>query len=169
MARMTLFWLALIMWLALTWPFSFADGFVIDIQSIVVGALASLATAFMFSEFTESPHKVWHPMRYVWFAFFMPMFAWECIKANFYVAYLVLHPSMPIHPGIVKVRTRLTSASGLTMLANCITLTPGTLTVGVTDEGHLYVHWIDVRARDVQHATEMIVARFEKYLTHIFD
>jgi multicomponent Na+:H+ antiporter subunit E len=85
------------------------------------------------------------------------------------MAYIVLHPALPIHPGIVKVRTRLKSDSGRTMLANCITLTPGTLTVDVSEDGHLYIHWIDVRARDVQHSTEMIVDRFEKYLIHIFD
>ena len=55
------------------------------------------------------------------------------------------------------------------MLANRITLTPGTLTVDITDDGHLYIHWIDVRSKDVAHATESIVNRFENYLTKIFD
>ncbi len=165
MARITLFLLALLMWLALTWPLD-ATG---RLQTLLAGVVAAALTALLFYEFTARPHKVYQPRRYLWFIIFMPVFLWECIKANIHVAYLVLHPALPIHPGIVRVHTRLQSASGRTMLANCITLTPGTITVDVTDDGCLYIHWIDVRARDVQHATEMIVSRFEQFLLHIFD
>jgi multicomponent Na+:H+ antiporter subunit E len=165
MARVTLFILALLMWTALTWPPT-ATGM---LQTMFAGVVAAALTATLFHEFTTSPHKAWQPMRYIWFLLFVPVFLWECIKANFHVAYLVLHPAMPIHPGIVRVKTKLRSDSGRTMLANCITLTPGTLTIDVTPEGDLYVHWIDVRARDVQHATEYIVSRFERLLLHIFD
>jgi len=165
MARVTLFILALLMWVALTWPAATTGA----LQTLLAGVVAALLTAAIFYEFTASPHKAWQPSRYAWFLVFVPVFLWECIKANVHVAYLVLHPALPIHPGIVCVRTRLRSDSGRTMLANCITLTPGTLTVDVTPDGELYVHWIDVRARDVQHATEYIVGRFERLLIHIFD
>ncbi len=156
------------MWIALSWPFSFENG-TVDIQSIIAGLFAAALTALVFHEFTRNPHKAFHPSRYLWFLVFVPIFIWECVKANIHVAYLVLHPALPIHPGIVKVKTRLTSDIGRTFLANCITLTPGTLTIDVSDDGYLYVHWIDVRARDVQHATECIIGRFEKYLTRICD
>jgi len=170
MARITLFLLSLLMWVSLAWPFRIVDGsLVIYVQELLAGIIASLITALIFYEFTRNPHKVFHPTRYLWFLVFIPVFAWECIKANLSMAYIVLHPDLPIHPGIVKVRTKLTSDSGRTMLANCITLTPGTLTIDVSQDGHLYIHWIDVRARDVQHSTEIIVDRFEKYLIHIFD
>ncbi len=170
MARITLFLLSFVMWLTLVWPFSLAGGeLTIDFQSIIAGIIASVATAAIFYDFTENHHKIYHLNRYLWFLVFIPVFIYECIKANFYVAYLVLHPDMPIHPGIVKVKTKLKSNSGRTILANCITLTPGTLTVDITDDGHLYIHWIDVTSKDVDHATETIVNRFENYLTKIFD
>jgi len=54
---------------------------------------------------------------------------WEIIKANLQVAYLVLHPKMPIEPNLLRFRTRLGSAAGHIILANSITLTPGTITV----------------------------------------
>jgi multicomponent Na+:H+ antiporter subunit E len=165
MARVTLFMLAFVMWLALAWP-PVATG---TLQTILAGVVAAALTAVLFYEFTTSPHKAWQPLRYLWFLVFIPVFLWECIKANIHVAYLVLHPALPIHPGIVRVHTKLRSDSGRTMLANCITLTPGTLTVDVTPDGDLYVHWIDVRARDVQRATEFIIGRFEPLLMHIFD
>jgi multicomponent Na+:H+ antiporter subunit E len=89
-------------------------------------------------------------------------------KANFDVAYRVLHPKMPIAPGIVKVKTKLKSEMGKVFLANSITLTPGTFTIDLKDE-FLYIHWIYVRYKDVDKATQNIVSLFEKYLIKIFD
>jgi len=86
------------------------------------------------------------------------------------VAYRVINPRLPINPGIVKVKTNLKTETGLTFLANSITLTPGTLTVDIDrDAGVLYVHWIDVKAKDVEAATKIVVERFEKILRKIFE
>ena len=77
---------------------------------------------------------------------------------------------VPIKPGIVKVETSLKSDTGLTFLANSITLTPGTLTVDIDREGgFLYIHWINVRHKDIEGATKSIVKRFERILTRIFE
>ena len=51
----------------------------------------------------------------------------------------------------------------LMMLANSITLTPGTITVDIKDDT-LYIHWIDVTSTDIEEATKNIVTLFEKYL-----
>jgi multicomponent Na+:H+ antiporter subunit E len=102
--------------------------------------------------------------------YYLPIFIWECIKANFDVAYRVGHPDLPINPGIVKVKTSLKSDTGLTFLANSITLTPGTLSVDVDqEEGFLYVHWIDVKDKDIEKATKLIIGRFEPILKRIFE
>ena len=86
------------------------------------------------------------------------------------MAYIVLHPLLPIKPGIVKVKTKLKSDSALTMLANSITLTPGTLTVDIDEKNQvLYVHWIDVKATDIEETTEDVGGRFEKLLEEIFE
>ena len=62
--------------------------------------------------------------------------------------------------------------TALTFLANSITLTPGTLSVDI-DRGNgiliLYVHWIDVKAKDIESATSIVVERFEKILKRVFD
>ena len=99
----------------------------------------------------------------------MPVFFYYLIKANFDVVYRALHPEMPIKPGIVKIKTNLKTESGITALANSITLTPGTLTVDLTDDGYLYVHWINVKAEDVEGATRLIARKFEWFLTRIFE
>ena len=86
------------------------------------------------------------------------------------MAYLVIHPNLPIKPGIVKIKTNLKTDAGLTMLANSITLTPGTMTVDINKEkGEMYIHWIDVKTTDVDEATEEIGGRFEKIIKEIFE
>lgn len=85
------------------------------------------------------------------------------VQSNLRLARIVLSPALPINPGIVKVRTRLKSPMGRLLLANSITLTPGTLTVEMEDEW-LYVHWVTVESEDMEAATAEIVAGFERYL-----
>jgi len=92
---------------------------------------------------------------------------WEVIKANFDVAYRVIHPKMPIKPGIVVIKTSLKSDIAKMILANSITLTPGTFTLDVIGD-ELLIHWINVKTEDVDEATKMIGKRFEKYLEVIF-
>ena len=91
------------------------------------------------------------------------VFGWALIKANLDVAFRVIKPSLPINPGIVKVKTKLKTPIGKMMLANSITLTPGTITVDIKDDT-LYIHWIDVTSTDIEEATKNIVSSFEKYL-----
>ncbi len=80
-----------------------------------------------------------------WFGFFYYLFgpfAVGLAKANIDVAMRVITGN--IRPGIVKINPGLTSDVAKTMLADSITLTPGTLTVDVDDEGAFYIHWIYV-------------------------
>jgi len=92
---------------------------------------------------------------------------WEIVKSNIDVALRVVHPIIPLNPGIVKVTTSLKSDLGRLALANCITLTPGTITVDIT-ENTLYIHWIAIDAQGVEESTKKIVSHFEKYLEVIF-
>lgn len=68
----------------------------------------------------------------------------EMIVANLDVAYRVLHPKMPIRPGIVEIEPGIRSEMGKLVLANAITLTPGTLSMDYIDD-RIYVHWINVQ------------------------
>jgi multicomponent Na+:H+ antiporter subunit E len=92
----------------------------------------------------------------------------EIVKANFDVAYRILHPSMPIKPGIVAITTTLKSNLAKCILANSITLTPGTFTVDVIGDT-LLIHWIYVKTESTEGATKRIGEKFEKYLRVIFE
>jgi len=98
---------------------------------------------------------------------YIPVFFWAMIKANFDVAYRVIHPRMPINPGVVMINTDLKSDSGKLALANSITLTPGTLTMDVEGD-KLLIHWINVKTSDTKEATKIIGNRFERFLKVIF-
>jgi len=159
-----MFLAAFVVWCLLSWPPTALQ--------LVAGVAASLlAAAVMGRMFIVRHHLLSHPRRILTFVFhYVPVFTWELVKANFDVAYRVLHPALPINPGIVKMKTALRSDMGLTFLANSITLTPGTLTVDVDrEQGILYVHWISVRGRDVESATSAIGGRFEPILRRIFE
>ncbi len=163
--RIVLFLIAFLVWSLLNW--------VPDWQHLLVGIFVAWFVAFISGDlFIQRPQILkQYPLRYWYFIVdYLPKFLWECIKANVDVAWRVLHPELPINPGIVKVKTRLKSDTALTFLANSITLTPGTLSVDIDrDNSVLYVHWIDVKAKDVEPATRIIVERFEKILKKIFD
>lgn len=167
MRRLIYFILAFVIWILLTWPF--ADG-TIDIQIVVAGLIASVIVAVLFHEILPKEHRVFiSPMRIFWLLVYMPVFFYYVIKANLDVVYRALHPKMPIKPGIVKIKTILKTESGITALANSITLTPGTLTVDLTDDGFLYIHWINVKSDDIEQASEFIAKRFEWFLQKIFE
>ena len=162
-SRIILFILAFLVWVFLCW--------IPDWQHLLIGVLVAGFVAFMTGDmFVQRPHVFKHIERYLWVMYYIPIFVWECFKANIDVAWRVIHPDIPIKPGIVKLKTTLKSETGLTFLANSITLTPGTLSVDIDQKnGFLYVHWIDVKDKDTEAATRIIVERFEKILRRIFE
>ncbi len=170
MRRLALFVFSLSTWLLLVWPYQPATG-EWDLESLYVGLFSAFLVSILFiGIFTRTPKKFLEPKRWFWLMVYIPVFVFYMIRANLQVVYLALHPKMPIAPGIVKVRTSLKTDSGLTALANSITLTPGTLTIDLDlEEGCLYVHWLKMSSADEEEATQMIVSRFEKYLSRIFE
>jgi len=91
------------------------------------------------------------------------------IKSNIDVIFRVLHPKLPIRPGIVRITTQLKSPMARLILANSITLTPGTFVVDIK-ENLLYIHWISVCCEgDPQQLTQDIAGQFEKILIKIYE
>jgi len=157
--------ITLAVWLLFTWPFA-----PVDWAMIVAGSLIALVSGALLGGIaTRHPIKGLNPVRYFWAACYLFALAWWVMLANLDVAFRVLHPDVPINPGIVKVKTKLKSESARTALANSITLTPGTMTVDISDEGYLYVHWINVSSAEMEEATSEVVGRFEWLLRRIFE
>jgi multicomponent Na+:H+ antiporter subunit E len=154
-----------VLWLLLVAPWPLADHW----PDVLLGVVVSLLVATLLSHiYPDHPHKALDPRRIFWFLLYVPYFLFYCVRANLDVAYRVLHPDVPIQPGIVHVRTGLTSDMAKTFLANSITLTPGTLTVDIQGQD-LYIHWIHVEGRGTEAHTAAIVTRFERLLRRIFE
>lgn len=161
MKKLVLFIVSFICWLLLTWT--------VYLPSIFIGVGVSVFISFWFADFfIQHAEHFFQIKRFLYLLLYIPLFIAYCVWANLDVAYRVLHPGLPINPGIVKVKTNLSTLTGRVALANSITLTPGTLTVELTDDGYLYVHWINVQAVDVEEATKKVVGRFEPILKEVF-
>jgi multicomponent Na+:H+ antiporter subunit E len=148
------------LWTALAWLPS--------LQEVIAGALVAVVVVALplpgrevFGEFPLTLRKI--VMAVVYFFFFLG----AVVRSNLDVAFRVLSPRLPINPGIVRVKTRLKSRLGRLLLANSITLTPGTISVAIRGED-IFVHWINVSADDPEAATRQIVSDFERYLEVCF-
>lgn len=136
---------------------------------LIVGGFVLVLALILFRRYYELFGGVkFTPKALVLFPVYLVIFIWELVKSNIDVAFRVLNPSLPINPGIVKVRTDLKADVGKLALANSITLTPGTLTIDV-DEEHLYIHWIDVKDSSPEGAQRQISGKFERLLKEIVE
>jgi len=143
-------------WLLLTFPFSVQE-LVAGLVVAVIISLLPTGAATVMREVRVSPRAIAAAAAYLF------VFLAALIRANLDVAFRVLKPSLPISPGIVQIRTSLKTPLARTLLANSITLTPGTITVDTRDD-LFFVHWISATDEDIEAATQKIVGNFERYL-----
>jgi multicomponent Na+:H+ antiporter subunit E len=152
-ATVTLF----IMWLFLVGTLSFSE--------ILVGLLVSIFTVWLSSNHLTFIDNIIFSRTMPWhIVLYLQVFVVALIRANLDMARRVLSPSLPINPALVEVETKLQSSLGKLLLANSITLTPGTLTVDVIGD-RLQVHWVDsTPGVDLEKATHVIAESFERHL-----
>lgn len=137
-------------------------------EYIVSGALIALVISVavcrncsVFNELNLTPRS----FLYTWL--FLGTFLSELVKANFDIAKRVLSPSLPIKPGIVKATTTLQSKMARLILANSITLTPGTFTIDIIGDT-LYIHCVYIDSDDPEAYGKQVIRKFEKYLEVIY-
>ena len=141
-------------------------GFVV--QEVILGAIVSLVLTLIITKYVEYELDVMFPVKLAKFIFvYMFVFIWQLLLANIDVAKRVLSPTIPLNPGIVKVKTKLKGDFGKLTLANSITLTPGTLSIDF-DGDELFVHTVDVKGDTPEAKENHIKEPFEKILGGIF-
>ncbi|THE65333.1 cation transporter [Salinadaptatus halalkaliphilus] len=98
---------------------------------------------------------------------YLRAFVRELVRANIDVAYRVLSPELPIEPEVILIPLRVETDVAVTLIANSITVTPGTVTLDyVADANALYVHAIDGRDPD---AIVAPIRTWENYALEMFD
>lgn len=167
--RLVLFVLSFAFWIMLIWPVTSADGRLLT-GDITVGVIVAAFVALIMHNIIRVKFiRLVNPVSWFWAFVYMFVLSYYVIKGGVDVSYRVLHPRMPIRPGIVRIRSVLETDTGRTVLANCITLTPGTLTIDVTAEGVFYIHWLNVLSLEEEEAAKQVLRRFEWFIQRIFE
>ena len=161
LSRFIMHWIFLmIVWIGFTNSF--------DVQEIEVGLVLTAIISFLgIRLFTCCDLSLLNPNKLLYLTQYFFVFMFALIKSNLDVAKRVLSPSLPINPGIVKFKTKLTKNFAKMVLANSITLTPGTLTIDIIDDT-FYIHWIDVKTTNPEEVYIEIAKQFESILLKIF-
>jgi len=151
-----LFWTIFLffIWMGLTMSLS--------TQELTTGFIVSFIIALLYVKNYESSDKFsFNPIAYI---IYLVVFLKNLVLSNWDVARRVIDPKLPINPGIVAIKTNLKEDYKKLMLANSITLTPGTITLDVKDDT-LYIHWIDVLTEDIEKASKEIAGDFERTIS----
>lgn len=166
------FMVCFVFWVLITWSFA--------IQELIAGAVISLGVALFAARFFihTGTMRMANPLRLlslVWYCLVVFLAElgkanWDMAKRSFSMDTTLRGPR--IHPGIVKVPVNVHSEYGLSMLANSITLTPGTITMDIVEEdgeNYFYIHWIDVAKGSPEEMGEQIKGRLEKWIRRIWE
>ena len=164
-AVVSTFCLCFVFWLLLTWSFA--------AQELIAGAVVSLAAALFASGFFihENAFLLFNPARFLALVSYVFVFLGELLKANLDVARRCFSGCRDVNPGIVRVPVGLKGDYPQAMLANSITLTPGTITLDIAEQDgqtYYYIHWIDVAETDREKAGEVIKGRMESWIRRIW-
>jgi len=133
-------------------------------QELIVGAVMAFIIAYLIKDtsiYNFTANIIVQLVKFI--VLYIPLFLWELIKSNVSLAKIVLNPKLPINPGFVTIKTGLDSDIGKLILANSITLTPGTLSVEV-EGNELTIHWVDVKGETPNEYFREIAGGFEKRL-----
>ncbi|MBW1933463.1 MAG: Na+/H+ antiporter subunit E [Deltaproteobacteria bacterium] len=154
------FFVLMLLWMMFTFSLNFF--------SLLLGGIVCCVVAFFTYDFFIEEHEV-HIKdlfpRLELFLLFLFTLLVKIYLASFDTAWRVI--TGRIDPKIIRIRTRLKSDLAQTILANAITLTPGTLTID-TEGDYLYVHWLRSKTTHTQYAADLIKGHFEIWLRRIF-
>ncbi len=115
----------------------------LQISNIVLGTLvATIATMLLRPQpdsidLNRLPLAAWALLRYI------SILAVDVVRSGINVARIVLHPALPIRPGIIAIPSGCDSELGAALSAHAITITPGEMVIGIDEQGVLYTHCLD--------------------------
>lgn len=121
----------------------------ITLEILLLGlAVTAAMGALEYGLFGYTPKTEWRVIRKApIFCAFIPVLLWEILKAGTVVARDILFRRYPVNPTLITFHTGLKTDIGRFLLANAITLTPGTITIAV-DGSKITVHCLDASMLD---------------------
>lgn len=134
-----------------------------DLPTFIVGYLVGIVLLLMLRRFFDGPLYIRKLYRFFILSLILLR---ELILSNIAVVKQVFKPKLTIKPGVFALKTDLNSDWEVTLLANLITLTPGTVTVDISpDQRTLYIHALDID--DIDEAVTSIKDSFEKAIMEV--
>lgn len=141
------------------------------VGTLLVGALFSAGVLYvsrplfgpeMDQEETERPQ----PVRRTWrLLVLLVVFVKEMVLSALQVIGYVFQPSLSIRPAVIEYPLNVQTDREITVLANMISLTPGTLSMDVApDRSAIYIHAITVSTEDGQEVIDGIKGTLEKHV-----
>ncbi|MCE8023075.1 MULTISPECIES: Na+/H+ antiporter subunit E [Halomonadaceae] len=132
---------------------------------LLLGTVLAVGIPLLTQGFWEPLPRVKHPLKLVWFVLVV---MWDIVKANVHVSLLILLPRREPHPGFVEYPLEVKDRLAITLLANTITMTPGTVSTNIRLDGSsLLIHVLDLD--DEQALIREIRDRYERPLKEIFE
>ena len=131
----------------------------------VIGALAAVGIALAGRPFGYADREG-HPVELIASGFrYWPWLVVEIAKSSLSVSRVILSPSLPISPRVVKLKAGPRTAVGMATYANSITLTPGTITI----EADRHHHWVTVHALTEDGASGLAGGDMDRRVTSFED
>ena len=127
---------------------------------LAVGLLASVAIAWLHEQHPGPPAPTIPVIR---FFIYLLWLLYRVIVSNLQTARLILHPKLPIHPRLIRYQSGLRNPTAVTLMANSITLAPGTVTVEASPR-ELVVHALDEHV-----AGDLLSGQLERHIAWVFE
>lgn len=137
-----------------------------SLNSLLFGMFLGLVIPFITSPYWPDRPKLRNPLMILEYILIV---LYDIVVANIIVARLILFKrNAKLQPAWVCIPLDLRTPEAITVLAATITLTPGTVTSDMSDQGHsLLVHCLD--APDPEAVRDQIKQRYERRLMEIFE
>ncbi len=147
-------------WISTIWVFLWGE---VTPANVLGGIAVAVALVFVFPAAPEGPGSSFRPVAAI--RFFLHFF-YKLVEANLVLAWEVATPGDRIREGVVAVPLHMSSRGVATMVANAISLTPGTLTLEVNMERRmiyvhvLHLHDLEKVRRDLHRFEELALRAF---------
>jgi multicomponent K+:H+ antiporter subunit E len=137
----------------------------LSVGQCLLGALLAWSIPFFTQSFWPQSMVIASPVLAVRFILLV---LWDIVVANLQVAVLILGSRQKLQPAFIKIPLDLKQDFTITLLANTISLTPGTVTIDLQmEQGYILVHALNVG--DIDQAVADIKRRYEAPLKEIFE
>lgn len=113
-----------------------------DLFHISLGVI-SIITVLLFNskvrnfEFFPEPENTTYKFKAFRLFSYLPFMFWDITISSFKIAYLIIHPKMPVKTVLIKFKSKLPDMTAKVLFGNSITLTPGTLTLQIKNDEFL--------------------------------